>query len=235
MRFLWFCPDLKLFTWNWILAVVPGRNLRLAACELNTGWSSIDFFRAGFVFHFVTDIHRGCKNLTNKHAQFCMCSPPHPPFWVVGSPEAESEHTHPGQTLEREAHPFPPVLIIVILFKLWYWHRRSWHIMSQKMVGCTTFPHENMLELTDTNAVNISHSDLNYILIVNKQLAIRTSGQLPRRAPSNHSHQWDDKPPTASWCRMAEVGSLSARAKMALKFSSSAYFSFSGQMRRFCT
>ena len=48
------------------------------------------------------------------------------------------------------------------------------------MVGCTTFPHENMLELTDTNDVNISHSDLNYILIVDKQLAIRTSGQLPR-------------------------------------------------------
>ena len=66
------------------------------------------------------------------------------------------------------------------------------------MVGCTTFPHENMLELTDTNAVNISHSDLNHILIVDKQLAIRTSSQLPWRAPSNHSHQWDDKPPTTS-------------------------------------
>ena len=161
----------------------------------------------------MTDVHWGCKNLSSKRAQFWICLPP---SWVDGSPEAESEHTHPCQTLEREAHPFPPVLIIVILFKFWYWHR-SWYIKSQKMVGCTTFPHENMLELTDTNAVNISHSYLNHLLIVNKQLAIRTSGQLPRRAPSNNSHRWDEKPPTASWCRVTEVGSLSARAKMGTK------------------
>ena len=161
----------------------------------------------------MTDVHWGCKNLSSKRAQFWICLPP---SWVDGSPEAESEHTRPCQTLEREAHPFPPVLIIVILFKFWYWHR-SWYIKSQKMVGCTTFPHENMLELTDTNAVNISHSYLNHLLIVNKQLAIRTSGQLPRRAPSNNSHRWDEKPPTASWCRVAEVGSLSARAKMGTK------------------
>ena len=105
--------------WQWCLVATWGW---LPASWTLSNQASI-FFRAGFVFfHFVTDW--GCKTLTTKHAQFWICPPPLPSR-VVGSPEAESEHTHPGQTLEREAHPFPPVLIIVILFKFWYWHR-SW-------------------------------------------------------------------------------------------------------------